>query len=270
MIIFPSAACWIALILLLINYKKHIIPLNEKIESLVHEKPPFFPPKSLVTIHQKIKMIDDTIRAIKEKSKAANDYIGMLNKNKEDPNVKSLIEKQKEYHNYFEAHYAEYCSLDLNMRFQFYITLVRDVIIAEKMIHNLNIKEFIDAIKAELKSRINFLTDNKNPDAGGGREFAEPQGSPNPPQGSPAGTDSWVWTLRRESMQAVEKKITHITSYLISAQSSETIAGISPIDEKRLLDIYKEGYDFETTLEHLKKLDDEHDRFTAEKELSDL
>ena len=68
-------------------------------------------------------------------------------------------------------------------------------------------------------------------------------------------------------MADLNKKIPLITVCLISAQSHKTIAGISPLDEKNLLDIYRE-YDIELDIEHLKQLEDEFDRFTAEKELS--
>jgi hypothetical protein len=33
--------------------------------------------------------------------------------------------------------------------------------------------------------------------------------------------------------------------------------------------MHKQEYDFETALDHLKKSDDEYDRFAAERELSD-
>ncbi|MFP3090975.1 hypothetical protein LQZ21_11690 [Treponema sp. TIM-1] len=248
MMIIPSLACWIALPLLLVKYKKHLFPINEKIEKLILNKPPFFPPKSVVAIYQKINLIEDHIRSIQERSKAANNYIRLLNEHKGVPGAEGLIEKQKEYDKYFGANYAEYCSLNLHIRFQFYVMLIKEIILPGKILHNLDIERFIEAVKTDLRSRMKDLTDNKNPDAAGTMEFIE----------------------LNESMKAIEKKISHITSDLISAQSSEIIAGTSPIDEKNLLDIYKQEYDFEAALEHLRKSDDEHDRFMAEKELSDI
>jgi hypothetical protein len=68
-------------------------------------------------------------------------------------------------------------------------------------------------------------------------------------------------------MAALEKKISRLTVYLITAQSSKIIAGASPVtDGKNLLDIYRED-DLNVEIEYLRRLEDEFDRFMAEREL---
>ncbi|MDR2740076.1 MAG: hypothetical protein LBB68_09650 [Treponema sp.] len=240
-----SSSCWAALLLLLIQYKKRVFPVNIQIEKVIHNKPLSFPPKPIVEMYRKIKIIEGNIRSLQEISKATKNYIRVLSRSKGVPGTGSLMEKQKEYDKYFDANYAEYCSLDLHIRFQFYVTLIKEVLIPGGMIPKLNIEGFIEAVKTDLRSRMKILVEGNDPGTDGAVEFA--------------GLD--------ESMKVIEKKILRITSYLISTQSSETIAGTSPVEEKKLLDIYKQEYDFETAFERLKKPDDEHDRFMAEREL---
>jgi hypothetical protein len=251
MLALPSLACWIALVFLLVTYKRHILPVNRRIEELIHDKPPLFPPKSIVKIYREISAIEDNIYSIQDRSRAVDDYIRILKKNKGGSGAGGLIEKQREYGKYFDAAYAEYGSLDLNMSFQFYISLIKEIIMPGEIIHRLDIEGFIETLRADLKFRMNVLMAYKDPDAGDAMDFTGPQ----------------------ETMAAIEKTIPRITTYLISAQSSKTIAGTSPLDEQNLLDLYyQRGYDIETALEHfeqLKKLDDEHDRFMAEQELSE-
>jgi hypothetical protein len=210
-----SLLCWAALVLLLIKYKRRILPINERIEGLIHERPPLFPPRSIVKICREIDMIERNIGSVQKKSRAAGDYIRILNKNKGKNSAGGLVEKQKEYGKYFDAAYAEYSSLDLNMRFQFYLSLVKEIILPGDLIHRLDIEKFIEALKADLKFRMNALMAYKEP---GTEDAAEPV--------------PIDFTGLKKTAKAIRETIPRITSYLISAQSSKTIAGTSPIDEQ--------------------------------------
>jgi hypothetical protein len=245
-----SLLCWTALVLLLLQYKQRILPINETIEALIHDRPPLFPPQSIVKICRELRRIGENICSIQKKSRAAGDYIRILGKNKGGNGAGGLIEKQKEYSKYFNNAYAEYGSLDLNIRFQFYISLVKEIIIPEEVIHRLDIERFIEALKTDLKSRLDVLMAY-----------------------NPGTEDATDFSGIKKTVKVIQETIPRIASYLISAQSSNTIAGTSPLDEQNLLDIYyQKGYGVETAFEqfeHLKKLDDEHDRFMAEQELTE-
>ncbi|MDR3173604.1 MAG: DUF4149 domain-containing protein [Treponema sp.] len=269
-----SLACWGLLSLLLVRYRKDYYPISQKIEELIHDTAPFFPPKSILTVYREMKAIEGSIRAIREKNKAAGDYIRLLKKNTGDPAAKSLLSKYKEYNKYFESHYAGCCSAYLNKRFELYIILIKEILLPGKKIHTLDIEGFINSIKDDLNSARYILTDKAYPARTSAGKTTKPAGPEKPPARSKSGkpddtADDMVLDKIAETAAALEKKIPQLTVYLITAQSSKTIAGTSPLtDGKSLLDIYDLETDFDMDIEYVRQLEDEFDRFMAERELS--
>jgi hypothetical protein len=72
----------------------------------------------------------------------------------------------------------------------------------------------------------------------------------------------------RQTITAINRKLSTVTAYLVTLQSNKIIGEISPVDEKSMLDLYKKEGDPDALMEYSKKLDDEYDRFMAEIELS--
>jgi hypothetical protein len=250
MICIPSVACWGLLLVLLVRYKRRWYPVGQTMENLIHGKTPFFPPKSMVTIYRGMKTMEEAVRSIREKNRMTNDYIRMLGKNAGDPGAKRLLEKHEAYNAFFNDHYADCCSAYLNMRFRFYITLIRDILMPGGTIHTLDIERFVDSMKEDLASARNMLTDNPR------------SGKKN------GGASDAVSGKVAETMAALENRFPRITTWLIAVQSHKIIAGVSPVDEKNFLDMYGQDCDFNMDMEHVRRMEDEFDRFTAEKELS--
>ncbi|MDR0670553.1 MAG: hypothetical protein LBF95_10775 [Treponema sp.] len=277
----PSFVCWTLLFLSLAGYKKYHYPVRTKVENLIHfgatpvsrgtrgpaaggGKAPFFLPKSLVKIYREINGLEGLICSIGEKNRITNDYIRMLKKNTGDSGAKRLLEKYRAYDTYFDEYYAGCCSAYLNMRFQFCVNLIKEILIPRGNMHALDIEQFIKAVKADLAAARSMLTDNAFFDRGPAMETAKGTAQKKSPEQD--ANDGVILDEIGKTMKAIDGKIQHITTYLITAQSQETIGGTSPVDEKGILDIYRE-YDFEMDMEHIKKLEDEFDRFTAEKEV---
>jgi hypothetical protein len=226
----------------------------------------------MVTIYHKMEAIDEAVCSIREKNRITNGYIRMLKKNAGDPGTKNLLEKQEEYDKYFNDHYAACCSAYLNVRFQFYIALIKEILIPGGKVYSLDIERFIDTIKDDLKSIRRMMTDDAFSDRAraidGGVE-SEGRGKP-PARGKSDNSNDAVTNEIGKTMAAINRKIPQITSCLITVQSHKTIAGTSPIDERNLLDMYSREYDLEMDIKQVRQLEDEFDRFTAEKELSGL
>ena len=194
----------------------------------------------------------------------------MLKKNAGDSGAKRLLEKYRAYDSYFDEYYAGSGQAYLNMRFQFCVSLIKEILIPRGNIHALDIEQFIKAVKAELTAARSLLTDNAFFDRGPAADAAKGAAQKEAPEGEEAperdSNDGMVLDGIAKTMKAIDGKIRQLTTYLIAVQSQKTIGGTSPLDEKGILDIYRE-YDFEMDMEHIKKLENEFDRFTAEKEV---
>jgi hypothetical protein len=231
----------------------------------------------MLTVYREMTAIEESIRTIKEKNKATGDYIRLLKKNTAAPAAKSLLKKYKEYNEYFNSHYAGCCSAYLNKRFQLYIILIKEILLSGEKIHTLNIERFIDLMKVDLNSARYILTDKAYPRGTNAAKIEKPAEPGKPPargkSGKPdAAADDTAGDIVSdkitETMAALEKKISRLTVCLITAQSSKTIAGVSPVtDGQNLLDIDLET-DPDTNIEYLRRLEEEFDRFMAERELS--
>jgi hypothetical protein len=285
---FPAAAAlpaaslvsWGLLAVLLMRYRTYHYPISQKIENLTRGAAPFFLPKSMLTVYREMQTIEGSIQGIREKNKATGDYIRLLKKNPGDPAAKSLLNKYKEYSEFFNNHYADCCSAYLNKRFQFYIILIKEILLPGNKIHTLDIEGFIDSIKGDLNSARYMLTDKAYPGGTGAAKITKPPEPKKPPASDKPDKDGdmaddtafdIVSDSIAETMAALKKEISRLTVYLITVQSSKTIAGASPIDGKSFLDMYREynlGMNFTTDIEYLRRLEDEFDRFMAEKELS--
>ncbi|MDR2630004.1 MAG: hypothetical protein LBC60_03675 [Spirochaetaceae bacterium] len=281
------------------KYTKHIKPVNKIIEAIIHDKPAFFPPKSVLVMYKNIKASGEKIVLIRKRMKKTIDYIAMLAYNKKDESTNDMISKQNEYYNYLFNYYDNYCSLYLDMRLQFYMTVIRDVLIAMKKIYKIDITHFIDTIKTDIKcmgyilrSKIHhkpnysqvysekrffeiigrfeiitdieqtiafFFNDNDNTDK-------ELKKQPSEKSENRKKYDR-VLEKTNASIKAINRKIQEAAVYLITVQSNKLIGDTSPIDEENILNMQKKENNFNMILEHSKALDDEYDRFMAEMEL---
>jgi hypothetical protein len=290
-------------------YKKHIKPINERIEAIIHGKSTFFPPVSVLTMHKNIKKAGKRIVLIRKKMTKTIDYITMLAHNKKDDAINGMIAKQNEYYNYFFNCYDNYCSLYLEMRFQFYMSIMKDVIIAAKKISRIDIKRFIDTIKTDIKcmgyvlkskrylpdrpGKSDYLSDYLSEQMaerffaivkgfeiitdieGTAAAFFTDENTGKKSKETPPGKDGdgekqdMVFKKTNASIRAINRKIQAAAVYLITLQSNKIIGDTSPIDEENALNMQKKEHDFTTSINYSKILDDEYDRFMAEVELSE-
>jgi hypothetical protein len=302
--LFP-AVCSFFCFILEKKYNKHIKPVNEIIKAIIHDKSPFFPPKSVLAMHKNIKAAGERIALIRKKMTKTIDYIVLLSHSKRDDAINGMISKQNEYYKYFFNYYDNYCSLYLDMRFQFYMEVMRDVLISSKKIYKIDIRRFIDTIKTDIKC-MGYVLKSKNylhkcsgasnnfqehheeyffPTVKGFKIIADIEGTiaifftdentskKSKKQQSGKGENrekyDMVFEKTNASIKAINGKIQSAAEYLIALQSNKIIGNISPIDEENILNIQKKKNTFTTTIECSETLDDEYDRFMAEVELSE-
>jgi hypothetical protein len=247
--------------------------IQNKIKKIMQEKPPFILPKSIRIIQKNLNMIEKKMVLIRSKINKIGGYINMLNIDKKDDKTNNIISKQKEYYEYIGKYYDDYCSLYLETRFQFYMALIKDILIAKSKIHDITISRFIEIINNDMEFTKHTLIYDKDFDRyfisigdidavkffiqfsieSEKEEFGDNNQFPN----------------LNKSMEAIKKLIPNVTAYLITVQSHKIIGDTSPIDEENILNIYKQENGLEMIFEHSKKLDEEYDRFAAEIELSE-
>ncbi|MDR0719422.1 MAG: hypothetical protein LBF78_07275 [Treponema sp.] len=286
------------------KYRKRIAPVNEIIEAIVHDKPAFFPPKSVLAMYNDTKAAGKKVVQIRKRMIKTKDYIIMLDHEKKDDTINGIISKQDEYLKYFFAYYDDYCALYLNMRFQFYMAVIRDVLLAMGKIYKADIRHFIDTVKMDIKCMGYILRSRIRRRSGAGvsspgdneerfcgllegfwintsvegtmanfpnDEDDTDRTSKKQPAGKEEDGKKTDMTFGRTnaSIMAINGKIGALAAYLITVQSNKIIGGTSPIDEENTLNIQKQKNDFDMISEHSKTLDDEYDRFMAEVELTE-
>jgi hypothetical protein len=301
--LFPAVClflCWI----LAVQYNRHSKPVNERIEAIIHEKPPLFPPQSVLAAYKEIKAAGKRIALIRTGMTKTADYLALLSRGKNDDKTKDMIEKQYEYYNYFFNYYDKYCSLYLDMRFQFYMTTLRDVVLARGKLSGIDIKRFINTIKADitcmgyvLKNKHNLPGYSRNNDSlsqysankfaavveefeiitdieGTIAIFFTDENTKKEAKRRPAGKGenrekyNTVFEKTNAAIKAVNGKIQEAAAHLVTLQSNAIIGGASPIDEENALNLQMRENSFTTILEYSKTLDDEYDRFMAEVEVT--
>jgi hypothetical protein len=302
--LFPAAVlifCWI----LERKYKKHSKPVNKIIEAIIHDKPPFFPPKSVLAMYTDVKTAGKRIAVIRKKMAKTIDYIALLSHNKKDGATNGMISQQNEYYKYFLNYYDNYCSLYLDMRFQFYMVVMRDVLISRKKIHTIDIRRFIDTMKTDIKC-MGYVLKSKHflyrrsgaraafqerheeyffPAVEGFEIRTDIEGTiaifftdenttreskrRQPGEGGAGEKYDMVLEKTNAALKAINGKIQSAAEYLITLQSNKIIGATSPVDEENILNVQKKENAFATISEYPKTLDDEYDRFMAEVELSE-
>jgi hypothetical protein len=284
------------------KYQKHIKPVNERIKTLIHDKPPLFPPKSVLVMYKDIKAAGERIALIRKRMTKTLDYIAMLAHDRKNGSINGMISKQNDYYNYLFNYYDTYCSLYLEMRFQFYMAVTRDVLIAVKKIYTIDIKRFVDTMKTDIKcmgytldskyylakrpgtsdyssdyseqkffsiiERFEILTDLERTIA---TFFNDDNTDKKSKKQSSDQSEKYDMVLKktRTSIKSINEKIQETAAYLITVQSSKIIGDTSPIDEENILNMQKQKNDFDIIIEYSKTLDDEYNRFIAEVELSE-
>jgi hypothetical protein len=260
--------------------KKNIYSVKGKGESILNNKLPVFLPKSMAVIYRNTKAVGDKIVSLRTKIRKSGDYIAILDDHKQDPLAADMANRQKEYYRYFVKHYDSYCSLYLGMRFQFYMELIKTLSKSKKKIHKLNIKQFTDAIREDIRTTLCIL---KN-DALFDKYFANNNTLPyisnslgfigydnnNPiaiKKGwAKDGRGGRIITLKETARQieTINGKIPRVTAHLIALQSDAIIGGVSPVAEENILNKHKQENDFEEIIAYSERLSDEYDRFAAE------
>jgi hypothetical protein len=155
---------------------------------------------------------------------------------------------------------------------------IKNISKSKKKIHKLNIKQFTDTIREDIRSTLCIL---KN-DALFDRYFANTAVLPyrsNPLDfivydyvlaietgEAKDGRSGRSITLRKTARQieTINGKILQVTAYLIALQSDALIGGVSPIAEENIFNMHKQENDFEEIIAYSEKLTDEYDRFAAE------
>jgi hypothetical protein len=229
------------------------------------------------------KAVGDKIVSLWAKIRKTGEYIAILDEHKQDPLAADMANRQKEYYRYFVKYYDSYCSLYLGMRFQFYMELIKTMSKSKKKIHKLNIKQFTDAIREDIRTTLCILMNDALLD----KYFANTTTFTTtlPSMSNPLdfivyddngiaietgwaieGKDDRIIRLEETAKQieTINGKIPQVTAYLIALQSDSMIGGISPIAEENILNRHKQGNDLEEILAYSEKLSDEYDRFTAE------
>jgi hypothetical protein len=297
-VLFP-AVCLFFCSVLKKKYNKHIKPVKEIIKTITHDKSPFLPPKSLLAMHEHITAVGGRIALIRKKMIKTIDYIGLLSHNKKDDAINGMISKQNEYYKCFFNYYDNYCSLYLDMRFQFYMAVINDVLISSKKIYKIDIRRFIDTIKTDIKC-MGYVLKSKNylhrrsgtsdkfqerheeyfsPTVGKFKVITDIEGTivifftdentskkskkQQSGKGETRETYDYVFEKTNAAIKAINRKIQSAAEYLITIQSNKTVGNTSPIDEEKLLNMQKKKFAFTTTVEYSKTLDDEYERFTA-------
>jgi hypothetical protein len=125
---------------------KSIYSVNGKNESVLNNKLPIFPSKSMALICRNTKAVGEKIVLLRTKIKKTGEYIAMLDEHKQDSLAADMVQRQKEYYRYFVKYYDSYCSLYLDMRFQFYLELIKTISASKKKMHKLDIKQFTGTI----------------------------------------------------------------------------------------------------------------------------
>ncbi|MDR2784298.1 MAG: hypothetical protein LBB83_00115 [Treponema sp.] len=287
------------------KYNKHIKPAKKRIEAIIHDQSAFLPPRSVLAAYNDIKLAGERIVLIQKRMTKTVDYITMLSQGKKDDATNNMILKQNEYYKYFFNYYDHYCSLYLDMRFRFYMTIIRDELIAAKKISGINVKHLIDTIKTDikcigyiLKSKYylprrsgtgNYLSGHSERGflaaIGGFEIITDIEGtmaaffnddntdkrSKKQAAEKSENEEKYDMVLEKTnaSIKAIEEKIQAAAAYLITIQTNKNIGGTSPIDEENALNIQINEDSFNTIIEYSKTLNDEYDRFMAEVELSE-
>jgi hypothetical protein len=218
-------------------------------------KLPIFPSKSIAVICRKTNAVGEKIVSLRTKIKKTGEYIALLDDHKQDSLAAGMVNRQKEYYRYFVKYYDSYCSLYLGIRFQFYLELIKTLSASKKKIHNLNIKQFTDTIREDIRSTVCILTNETLFD----RCFTNNNTLPymsnrigfivydnNDPI---AIKTEWVKdgrsgksiTLEETARQieTINGKMPQVTAYLIALQSDAIIGGVSPIAEENILKLFR-------------------------------
>jgi hypothetical protein len=260
----------LAVLVLFWPRKKNIYSVKEKGESILNNELPIFLPKSMALICRNTKAVGEKIVSLRTKIRKTGEYIAMLDGHKQDSLAADMVDRQKEYYRYFVKYYDSYCSLYLGMRFQFYMELTKTLSASKKKIHKLDIKQFTDTIREDIRSTLCILTN----DALFDRFFTNNNTLPymsnslgftaydnNDPIAIKTGwakgrRDGSIITLKETARQieAINGKILQVTAHLIALQSDAIIGGVSPIAEENILNRHKQGNDFEEIIAYSEKL----------------
>jgi hypothetical protein len=256
--------------------------LINKIQSLVPVKISFSLPKSILAVYRDLQHIEGKVVLIWGKIKKTESNINVLNNIQSNANTDDMIRKQNEYYNYLCKYYDNYCSLYLELRFHFYVVLIKDVLIEKNIIDAIEIKQFINSVYSDMKFTKYALIDADDIDsclaaldrAAADKDYKEYFFSllpnfPSKKEKEKNNKNKLLFNNFNKSMTAITKKISMLAAYLVSVQSHKIIGDTSPIDEENELKIYKQENSHGMILEHSRKLDGEYDRFVAEIELSE-
>jgi hypothetical protein len=260
---------------------KSMYAAKGKSKSISNNKPPVFPSKSIAVICRKTKAVGEKIVSLRTKIRKTEEYIALLDEHKKDSLAADMANRQKEYYRYFVKYYDSYCSLYLGMKFQFYMELIKTISKSKKKIHKLDIKQFTDTIRQDIRSTVCILMNDALLD----KYFANTTTFTLPYISNPLdfivyndngiametgwaieGKDDGIIMLEETAKQieVINGKIPQVTAHLVALQSDAMIGGVSPIAEENIFNKHKQENDFEEIIAYSEKLSDEYDRFAAE------
>jgi hypothetical protein len=259
--------------------KKNMYSVKEKRERILNDKLPIVHSISITAICRNTKAVGEKIVLLRAKIKKTGEYIAMLDEHKQDSLAADMMNKQKEYYRYFVKYYDSYCSLYLGMRFQFYMEQIKTLSASKKKIHKLDIKQFTDTKREDMRSTVCILMNDALLD----KYFANTAALPS--MSNPLdfivyddngiaietgwaieGKDDGIIRLEETAKQieTINGKIPQVTARLIALQSDTIIGGVSPVIEENILNKHKQENDFEEIIAYSEQLTDEYDRFAAE------
>jgi hypothetical protein len=280
--------------------------IRNKIENIVQVKMLFILPKSIILMYNDLMKIEKKLGLLRKNIKTVKNNIQALKNNRNGGNIDDIFSKQGKYYSYLGKYYDEYCSLYTESRFNFYIILVKDILINKNKIYTVDVNHFIETIENDMEFTRHTLTEENNfdqclkiiddakavkyflghinDDLAGQMDFME-EG-----YAESADIDDFMEefeefknqlsnkTKRQQTendilfkklnktIDGIKAKIKIMATDLITVQSRKTIRNTSPIDEENALNKYKQKNNLEMVIEH-SMLDDEYDRFMAEIEL---
>jgi hypothetical protein len=256
------------------NKKPHNKSARSKIKNIGKIKIPFIIPNPILIICHDLKQIEGKFVSIWERIKKTENNMNILAKIKNEDSSKDMLLKQKEYYEYLCKYFDKYSSLYIETRFQFYTVLIENILIAKNEIYKIDVKQFIETMNNDMEFTKYTLTDDKDffqclqiIDGMESVKYFLLQLSNKKKQEDDKNNSSF--DNLNKSLKVIRKKISMLTTYLISIQSRKTFGETSPLDEKEMLNRFKKENGFEKFIEYSRKLDEEYDRFLAEIELSE-
>jgi HPt (histidine-containing phosphotransfer) domain-containing protein len=217
----PATVVWLLAVGSKAYYDQIIRPINMEIKALTRGKTDFLPPKSVRSVYNSLKPLENKIRLIEDNISKTNKYIQLLLS--KGPGYKELLNKQNDNAEYFINYHDDYSALYLYIKLQFHIEIIREMMIIKKQIFSVNLNYFADSLRSDMESaKDNLLKE----------EYAENH------------------RKTGEAMEKINEDVKIIMKNLVAIQSKGISAEKSQTDEN-LSEIYKKEIELEQLIASL-------------------